>query len=104
VLGVLPVLLALGGLADRIGRRPMIIAALSLSIIATLLALSLPSLYSIGIARMLLGIGTGLASATATVYMSELLPAERSSSAASWVTASTSLGFGLGAALTSLCL
>ncbi|RZI78775.1 MAG: MFS transporter, partial [Pseudomonas sp.] len=48
VLGVLPVLLALGGLADRIGRRPMIIAALSLSIIATLLALSLPSLYSIG--------------------------------------------------------
>jgi len=104
VLGVLPVLLAMGGLADRIGRRPMIIAALSLSIIATLLALSLPSLYSIGVARLLLGIGTGLASATATVYMSELLPAERSSSAASWVTASTSLGFGLGAALTSLCL
>ena len=104
VLGVLPVLLALGGLADRVGRRPLIIAALALSMIATVLMLLSPSLETLGLARVFLGLGTGLASATATAYMSELMGANSSARAANWVTASTSLGFGLGAALTSLFL
>jgi len=104
VLGVLPVLLLLGGLADRVGRRPLILVALGLSMLATLLMLLAPSLETLGLARLLLGVGTGLASATATAYMSELMPASDSSRAATWVTASTSLGFGLGAALTSLFL
>ncbi|MFP3861950.1 MFS transporter [Pseudomonas capeferrum] len=104
VLGVLPVLLALGGLADRVGRRPMIIAALLLSMVATVLMLLAPSLQTLGLARLFLGLGTGLASATATAYMSELMGSDGSGRAANWVTASTSLGFGLGAALTSLFL
>jgi MFS family permease len=104
VLGVLPVLLALGGLADRVGRRPLILAALLLSMLATLLMLLAPSLQTLGLARLCLGLGTGLASATATAYMGELMGADRSARAANWVTASTSLGFGLGAALTSLFL
>jgi len=104
VLGVLPVLLALGGLADRVGRRPMIIAALILSMIATVLMLLAPSLQTLGLARLFLGLGTGLASATATAYMGELMGSDGSPRAANWVTASTSLGFGLGAALTSLFL
>lgn len=104
VLGVLPVLLALGGLADRVGRRPLILAALGLSMIATLLMLLAPSLETLGVARLFLGLGTGLASATATAYMGELMAGSDSSRAANWVTASTSLGFGLGAALTSLFL
>lgn len=104
VLGVLPVLLALGGLADRVGRRPLILAALALSMIATVLMLLAPSLQTLALARLLLGLGTGLASATATAYMGELMGGEHSTRAANWVTASTSLGFGLGAALTSLFL
>ena len=104
VLGVLPVLLALGGLADRVGRRPLIIAALLLSMVATVLMLLAPSLQTLGLARLFLGLGTGLASATATAYMSELMGSDGSSRAANWVTASTSLGFGLGAVLTSLFL
>ena len=104
VLGVLPVLLALGGLADRVGRRPLILTALTLSMIATLLMLFAPSLQTLGVARFFLGLGTGLASATATAYMTELMGADTSARAANWVTASTSLGFGLGAALTSLFL
>ncbi|MFJ2985481.1 MULTISPECIES: MFS transporter [unclassified Pseudomonas] len=104
VLGVLPVLLALGGLADRVGRRPLIIAALLLSMLATLFMLLAPSLETLALARLLLGLGTGLASATATAYMGELMSADSSARAANWVTASTSLGFGLGAALTSLFL
>lgn len=104
VLGVLPVLLALGGLADRVGRRPLILVALALSMIATLIMLLSPRLASLGVARLFLGLGTGLASATATAYMSELMRPGESDRAAIWVTASTSLGFGLGAALTSLFL
>ncbi|WP_043201117.1 MFS transporter [Pseudomonas putida] len=104
VLGVLPVLLALGGLADRVGRRPLIVAALALSMVATVLMLLAPSLQTLGFARLFLGLGTGLASATATAYMSELMGGEHTTRAANWVTASTSLGFGLGAALTSLFL
>ncbi|MBF8795672.1 MFS transporter [Pseudomonas monteilii] len=104
VLGVLPVLLALGGLADRIGRRPLILAALALSMVATVLMLLAPGLQTLGIARLFLGLGTGLASATATAYMGELMAGGDTSRAATWVTASTSLGFGLGAALTSLFL
>lgn len=106
VVGVLPVLLLLGGLADRVGRKPLIVTALALSMLATLLLLAAPGLYSLGIARCMLGLGTGLASATGIAYMTELLEMERHgpSPAASWVTASTSLGFGLGAAATSVCL
>ncbi|QWA29967.1 MFS transporter [Pseudomonas sp. RC3H12] len=104
VLGVLPVLLALGGLADRVGRRPLILVALALSMIATLIMLLSPRLASLGVARLFLGLGTGLASATATAYMSELMRPGESDRAATWVTASSSLGFGLGAALTSLFL
>ena len=104
VLGVLPVLLALGGLADRVGRRPLIVAALALSMVATVLMLLVPSLQTLGLARLFLGLGTGLASATATAYMGELMGGEHTTRAANWVTASTSLGFGLGAALTSLFL
>lgn len=104
VVGVLPVLLALGGLADRVGRRPLIIAALLLSMLATLLMLVAPGLQTLALARLVLGLGTGLATATATAYMGELMGGASSTRAANWVTASTSLGFGLGAALTSLFL
>lgn len=104
VLGVLPVLLFLGGLPDRLGKRALILAALGLSIIATLAMLLSPSLETLALARLLLGLGTSLASTIATAYMTELMEDGDSRRAASWVTASTSLGFGLGAALTSLFL
>ncbi|MBH3428756.1 MFS transporter [Pseudomonas alkylphenolica] len=104
VAGVVPVLLLLGGLADRVGRRPLIIVALALSMLATTLMLVAPGLETLGVARLLLGVGTALASATGTAYMSELMQEGESRHAATWVTASTSLGFGLGAAITSLYL
>lgn len=104
VLGVLPVLLAFGGLADRVGRKPLILTALCLSMMATVITLLWPNLLALGLARLMLGIGTGLASATSTAYMTELMATRDASSPANRVTASTSLGFGLGAALTSLFL
>ncbi|EJL01824.1 transporter, major facilitator family [Pseudomonas fluorescens Q2-87] len=104
VLGVLPVLLAFGGLADRVGRKPLILVALVLSMLATVVTLLWPSLVALGVARLMMGVGTGLASATSTAYMAELMATADTRAPANRVTASTSLGFGLGAALTSLFL
>lgn len=104
VVGVLPVLLLLGGLADRVGHKLLIVAALGLSMAATLLMLLAPGLTTLAFARTLLGIGTALASATGTAYMGELMHNSDNRAAANRVTASTSLGFGLGAAATSLFL
>ncbi|WP_338845074.1 MFS transporter [Massilia sp. W12] len=104
VLGVLPVLLTLGGLSDRIGRKPVMLLALALSASATVLMLLSPHIPSLMLARFLLGLGTALMSATATAYMIELLGQADSSRGANWVTASSSIGFGMGPAITSLCL
>lgn len=102
VAGILPVLLALSGLADRAGRRSLILAALCLCLLATSLTIWAPGLVTLGIARFLMGIGTALTSAVAPAYMLELYKGKDHRVPANWVTASTSLGFGLGAAVTSL--
>ncbi|SEL61240.1 Predicted arabinose efflux permease, MFS family [Roseateles sp. YR242] len=104
VAGVLPVLLALGGLSDRIGRRRVMLLALALSALGTALMMAHPHVTTLAAARFILGTGTALMSATATAYMLELFGGARASRAANWVTASTSIGFGLGPVLTSLCL
>lgn len=102
VAGILPVLLGLSGLADRVGRRPLIAMALCLCLAATSLTLLAPGLATLGMARFLMGIGTALTSAIAPTYMLELYKGKDHRVPANWVTASTSLGFGLGAAVTSL--
>ncbi|WP_104205251.1 MFS transporter [Billgrantia saliphila] len=102
VVGILPVLLGLNGLAERVGRKPLINAALMLCLAATVLTLAMPGLVTLGIARFMMGIGTALTSAVAPAYMAMLFEGKDSRAPANWVTASTALGFGLGAALTSL--
>lgn len=104
IAGVLPVLLALGGLSDLLGRRCIIYMSLTLSACATLLMMAFPNIATLGIARFIMGIGTALMSTAATAYMIELLEGVEVSTAVNWVTASTSVGFGLGPALTSLSL
>ncbi|MGG2548226.1 MFS transporter [Pseudomonas aeruginosa] len=47
VLGVLPVLLVLGGLSDRIGRKPPLVVALLLSMVATLVMALWPRLAAV---------------------------------------------------------
>lgn len=102
VVGVLPVLLGLNGLAERVGRKPLIVIALLLSLLATAITLVAPSLIALGFARFLLGISMGLTSAVAPAYMQIVLEGEDHRVATNYVTASTALGFGLGAAVTSL--
>ena len=50
----------------------------------------------LALARLLMGVGTALSTTLATAYMGELQGDGDTARAANWVTASTSLGFGLG--------
>ena len=102
--GLMPTLLFLGGLSDRIGRRIPLAISLCLGAVATALLVQAPSWASLVIARLLLGVGTGLATTAGTAYMTEILGAERTKSAALIVTSATSLGFGGGALATGVSL
>lgn len=102
--GLMPTLLLLGGLSDRIGRRIPIALALILGTVATTLLVQAPSWISLVIARFILGIGTGLATTAGTAYMTEILGADRAKNAALIVTSATSLGFGGGALATGISL
>lgn len=104
VAGLLPTLLLLGGLSDRVGRRVPIALALILGTGATALLVQVPSWSSLVVARILLGIGTGLATTAGTAYMTEILGADRAKTAALLVTSATSLGFGGGALATGISL
>ncbi|WP_071799493.1 MFS transporter [Natronohydrobacter thiooxidans] len=104
VAGLMPTLLLLGGLSDRIGRRVPIALALLLGALATALLVQVPSWSSLVIARVLLGIGTGFATTAGAAYMTEILGADRAKSAALIVTSATSLGFGGGALATGISL
>lgn len=102
--GLMPTLLLLGGLSDRIGRRTPIALALILGVVATALLVQVPSWTSLVIARLLLGVGTGLATTAGTAYMTEILGEDRARNAALIVTSATSLGFGGGALATGISL
>ena len=102
--GLMPTLLLLGGLSDRIGRRVPIALALTLGAAATALLLQVPSWTSLVTARFILGVGTGLATTSGTAYMTEILGADRAKNAALIVTSATSLGFGGGALATGISL
>lgn len=102
VAGVMPVLLGLNGLAERVGYKAIIVTALLLNMLATSLMLIAPGIVMLGVARFLLGVGTALASAVAPAYMQQLWQGDDKQASTSYVTISSALGFGLGAAGTSV--
>lgn len=102
--GLMPTLIFLGGLSDRVGRRGPVACALLLSGAATLLLVLSPGWAELVVARVLLGVGTGLATTAGTAYMTELTGEARSRRAALLVTSATTLGFGGGALATGLSL
>lgn len=104
VAGLMPTLCLLGGLSDRIGRRTPLAAALVLGAVATALLVFAPTWGSLIVARLLLGIGTGLATTAGTAYMTEIMGADQTRRAALAVTSATSLGFGGGALATGVSL
>lgn len=104
VAGLMPTLILLGGLSDRIGRRLPIALALCLGAAATALLVLEPTWPSLVVARVLLGVSTGLATTAGTAYMTELFRPDQTRQATLLVTSATSLGFGGGALATGVCL
>ncbi len=65
-----------GQAADKLGRRKTIISAAVVFIIGAIASAAAPGLAVLVIARVLLGVAVGLASANAPVYISEVAPPE----------------------------
>ncbi|MFI5060618.1 MAG: MFS transporter [Actinomycetales bacterium] len=71
---LLVTLLIAGSLSDHLGRRPVLIAALSLELVAMLLFLFAQDIGWIVVARAVQGVGTGAAMATFSASLVELAP------------------------------
>ncbi len=65
-----------GPAADRYGRRLMILLAAFVFIVGALASAAAPGVEVLVIARIVIGVAIGLASAAAPVYISEVAPAE----------------------------
>ncbi|MFS3912791.1 MFS transporter [Bacillus australimaris] len=101
VFGLIPVLLFLGGISDRAGRKPILLVALSFSLSATLLMIVQPSIQMLFAARLLQGVGLGLSVGTCTAYLIALYP-EKSGWIPTFIALCSSVGFGGGALFTAL--
>ena len=100
--GVLASLVACGRFSDALGRKPMLLAGIMLSLLSTaafLLAGSLPLLY---IGRVLSGLAAGIFVATGTVSVMENAPPGAARLAGSVATAANIGGAGLGMLLAGL--
>ncbi len=91
----------LGGLSDRIGRRPCVLAALLLAGLSTLALVVAPGLVALGVARLLQGLAIGLVAGGATAWAAELAGGPEAGRQAARVTAFATAGsYGAGALAT----
>lgn len=88
-----------GALADRIGRRRVVLIGLVLNTVGMLLAATAPGMALLLVWRILTGLGVGAILATGTVLVSETVAARRRGLALSIYTAGYSLGATLGGLL-----
>ncbi|MFJ1767329.1 MFS transporter [Amycolatopsis sp. NPDC088138] len=96
-LALLVAILVIGSLSDHIGRRPLMIGALGLELVAMLVFLFSPSIGWLIVARVIQGIATGAASSTLSAAVVELAP-ERHKKLGALMTGMAPLaGLGIGA-------
>ena len=96
LLGNLAALFFLGRLSDRVGRRPVALAALGLTGIATLTFALASSAAWLFAARIITGLAVGLGAGTLTAWLAELYPKDRLSATIA-ASAFNLVGLGLGA-------
>ena len=97
--GFLIALLLFGGLSDRIGRRPVIAAALVLAVVSTAVFLGTGDLALLFVGRLLSGLAAGLVTSAATAALTELEPGGDTRRASLVSTAASTFGLGLGPVL-----
>lgn len=98
VAGLLPVLILLGGISDRLGRKPVVLAGLGAALAATALMVVWPNMQALFVARVLQGVGVGLCVNAASAYLTQV--GGHPTRTARVVAIATALGFGGGALLT----
>ncbi len=98
------VLLALGGVSDRLGRFPVLLTATLSSLAATLIVWAWPTLGALALARPLQGLGVGLSLAAGTAWLSEALDTDGPRRAATTTAIASTAGFGAGGLLTTAAL
>ncbi|MBR0652938.1 MFS transporter [Roseomonas terrae] len=87
----------LGGLSDRIGRRPCVLAALVFAGLATVALALAPGLASLAVARVLQGLAIGLIAGGATAWAADLAGGPEAGRQAARVMALATAGsFGFG--------
>ncbi len=106
VLGMIPCYIFLGGISDKIGRKPVLIFSLFCALFSDVIISIYPNVYALIFARFFQGIALGLSMGTGTAYLAEiLLPnPDASTRAANATSMSTALGFSGGAFITTVAL
>ncbi|SEF85070.1 MFS transporter, sugar porter (SP) family [Saccharopolyspora kobensis] len=74
LLGAMVGALGIGGIADRLGRRPVLGLEGAVFLAGTALAVSAQNYATLMVARVVLGLAVGSASATVPIYLSEIAP------------------------------
>jgi predicted MFS family arabinose efflux permease len=106
VLGMLPCYILLGGLSDRVGRKPVLTVSVLCAFCATAIITMWPTALALVFARFFQGVALGLGMGTGAAYLSELLQPhpQAATKAAGMASLFTAFGFGGGALATSLVL
>jgi MFS family permease len=96
VLALVPSMLTLGQLSDRIGRKGVLLGALATLAVAQVLLISEPGLPGLLVARGIQGLATGAFFGTCTAFLVDGAPAGREPFASALASFSVRLGLGLG--------
>ena len=106
IIGMLPCYVFLGGISDRIGRKPILIFSLFLALCSNLTITIFPTVYALIFARFFQGVALALSMGTGTAYIAELLGSDSKASvrAANATSMATAIGFSGGAFMTSIAL
>ena len=96
-LTLLVAILVIGSLSDHVGRRPLMIGALGIELVAMLVFLFAPSIGWLIVARIVQGIATGTASSALSAAVVELAPERRKKLGALMTGMAPLAGLGIGA-------
>ena len=101
-LGVIAALILFGNLSDTLGRKPLLLAGLALSVLSAVLFLDAGSLVPVFAARIVSGLSAGIYTGTATAYLVDLAPDGRRRFASVIAVVVNLSGLGVGALLSGI--